>query len=78
MEIYKREVLHAYGYQHLSTLLQLEKAGLIRSQEEKGGMLLRAQENRGFPALRKQLQLTAKDTHLDESVRRASHTILKH
>ena len=68
--MYKREVLHAYGYHHLKTLLQLEKAGLVRSQEEKGGMLLRAQENRGFPALRKQLQLCGND--VDESVRRSS------
>lgn len=33
-------------------------------------MLLRAQENRGFPALRKQLQLIGND--VDESVRRTS------
>ncbi|CAI8023194.1 Vacuolar protein sorting-associated protein 33A [Geodia barretti] len=67
LEQYKREVLHAYGYQHLNTLLQLEKAGLVRarSQEEKGG-LLRAQETRGFPALRKQLQLVAHGNVVDD------------
>ena len=70
LEQYKREVLHAYGYQHLNTLLQLEKAGLVRarSQEEKGG-LLRAQETRGFPALRKQLQLVAHGNVVDDRVR---------
>jgi hypothetical protein len=60
LELYKREVLHGYGYRHLNSLMQLEKAGLVRSQEEKGG-LLRTQESRGFPALRKQLQLVARD-----------------
>jgi hypothetical protein len=67
LEQYKRAVLHAYGYQHLNTLLQLEKAGLVRarSQEEKGG-LLRAQETRGFPALRKQLQLVAHGNLVDD------------
>ena len=67
LDQYKREVLHAYGYQHLNTLLQLEKAGLLRSQEEKGG-LLRAQEIRGFPALRKQMQLVARGDLVDDRV----------
>ena len=62
LDSYKREVLHAYGYQHLNSLLQLEKAGLLQSQEEKGGLLrpLEAREARGFSALKRQLQLSVK------------------
>ena len=67
MDQYKREILHAYGYQHLSTLLELEKAGLLRTQEEKGG-ILRAQESRGFPALRRQLQLVSHGDEVDDRV----------
>ncbi|KAL5477144.1 hypothetical protein EMCRGX_G023894 [Ephydatia muelleri] len=47
MEQYKREILQCYGYQHLISLCNLEKAGLLRLQEGKST----------FPLLRRQLRL---------------------
>lgn len=54
----------AYGYHHLHGLVQLEKSGLLRSQEERAPTsLLRVQEVRGFAALKKQLQLVVSDAN---------------
>ncbi|XP_064392951.1 vacuolar protein sorting-associated protein 33A-like isoform X2 [Halichondria panicea] len=47
LEYYKRNIVQAYGYEHLISLHHLETAGLLRLQGDK----------RVFPQLRKQLKL---------------------
>lgn len=51
LDYYKREIIQTYGYQHLPTLLNLDKAGLLRSQ----------QSTRQYAVLRKALRLTVED-----------------
>lgn len=47
----RREVLHSYGFEHLITLENLEKAGLLKKQEAKSN----------WAAIRKTLQLVVDD-----------------
>lgn len=51
LDYYKREIIQTYGYQHILTLSNLEKANLLRSQ----------QSNRQYAVLRKALRLTVED-----------------
>ncbi|KAK0073869.1 hypothetical protein PV325_009092 [Microctonus aethiopoides] len=51
LDYYKREIIQTYGYQHLPTLLSLEKTGLLRSQHS----------TRQYAVLRKALRLTVED-----------------
>ncbi|KAH0954770.1 hypothetical protein HN011_008394 [Eciton burchellii] len=51
LDYYKREIIHTYGFQHLPTILNLEKAGLLRPQ----------QSVRQYAVLRKTLRLTVED-----------------
>lgn len=51
LDYYKREIIQTYGFQHLPTLLNLEKAGLLRVQ----------QSVRQYTVLRKALRLTVED-----------------
>ncbi|XP_046738532.1 vacuolar protein sorting-associated protein 33A [Diprion similis] len=51
LDYYKREIVQTYGYQHLPTLINLEKAGLLRPQ----------QPVRQYAVLRKALRLTVED-----------------
>lgn len=51
LDYYKREIIHTYGFQHLPTLLNLEKAGLLKQQ----------QSVRQYAVLRKALRLTVED-----------------
>ncbi|XP_015592749.1 vacuolar protein sorting-associated protein 33A [Cephus cinctus] len=51
VDYYKREIIQTYGYQHLPTLLNLEKVGLFRAQ----------QSVIHYPVLRKALRLTVED-----------------
>lgn len=51
LDYYKREIVQTYGYQHLPTLLNLEKAGFLKLQ----------QSNRQYTVLRKALKLTVED-----------------
>ncbi|XP_059487215.1 vacuolar protein sorting-associated protein 33A [Neocloeon triangulifer] len=51
LDYYKREIVHVYGFEHLLTLTNLEKAGLLRSQ----------QSARPFTVLRKTLRLVVQD-----------------
>ncbi|XP_003701819.1 vacuolar protein sorting-associated protein 33A [Megachile rotundata] len=51
LDYYKREIIQSYGYQHLPTILNLEKAGLLRQQ----------QSARQYAVLRKALRLTVED-----------------
>ncbi|XP_076230818.1 vacuolar protein sorting-associated protein 33A [Calliopsis andreniformis] len=51
LDYYKREIIQTYGYQHLPTILNLEKAGLLRQQ----------QSARQYAVLRKALRLTVED-----------------
>ncbi|XP_043464161.1 vacuolar protein sorting-associated protein 33A [Leptopilina heterotoma] len=51
LDYYKREIIQTYGYQHLPTLLNLEKAGLLKVQ----------QSSRQYSVLRKTLKLTVED-----------------
>lgn len=53
IEFYKREILQTYGYQHILTLNNLEKVGLIRIS---GGF-----GNRVYNVMRKTLKLTVED-----------------
>jgi len=39
LDSFKRHILHAYGYQHLLTLCNLEKAGLLTTRESHRGFL---------------------------------------
>jgi len=54
-EFFKREILQTYGYQHLFTLNNLEKLGLLKRQEGRNN----------FGALRKSLHLIVED--IDEN-----------
>lgn len=40
LEHYKREIVQTYGFQHLLTLNNLEKAGLLQHQVKKHNQLL--------------------------------------
>ncbi|EEB20262.1 vacuolar protein sorting 33A, putative [Pediculus humanus corporis] len=51
LEHYKREIVQTYGFQHLLTLNNLEKAGLLQHQ----------QSSRPYTILRKMLRLTVED-----------------
>uniref|UniRef100_A0A1B6E3U9 Vacuolar protein sorting-associated protein 33A n=1 Tax=Clastoptera arizonana TaxID=38151 RepID=A0A1B6E3U9_9HEMI len=51
LEYYKREIIQVYGFEHLLTLTNLEKVGLIKIQERL----------RTYPMLRKVLRLTVED-----------------
>lgn len=51
LDYYKREIIHTYGYHNLPTLLNLEKAGLLKQQ----------QSTRQYAVLRKALRLTVED-----------------
>lgn len=51
LDYYKREIVQTYGYQHLPTLLNLEKVGLLKVQ----------QSVRQYTVLRKALRLTVED-----------------
>ncbi|CAD6239032.1 GSCOCG00008613001-RA-CDS [Cotesia congregata] len=51
LDYYKREIIQTYGYQHILTLSNLEKANLLRVQ----------QSNRQYAVLRKALRLTVED-----------------
>lgn len=51
LDYYKREIIQTYGYQHLPSLINLEKAGLLRPQ----------QPVRQYAVLRKALRLTVED-----------------
>ncbi|XP_039288228.1 vacuolar protein sorting-associated protein 33A [Nilaparvata lugens] len=51
MEFYKREILQTYGFQHILTLTNLEKANILKLQ----------QGNRSYTVLRKVLHLTVED-----------------
>ncbi|KAL8251781.1 hypothetical protein R6Q59_035474 [Mikania micrantha] len=48
----RREILHSYGFEHISTLNNLEKAGLLRKQEGKSNWL----------TIKRALQLVVEDT----------------
>ncbi len=48
LDYYKKAILNCYGLEHLVTLQRLETAGLLRVQEGKA-----------FPTLRKSLRLVA-------------------
>ncbi|GMN51007.1 hypothetical protein TIFTF001_020155 [Ficus carica] len=48
----KRELLHSYGFEHMGTLNNLEKAGLFRKQETKSNWL----------TIKRALQLVVEDT----------------
>ncbi|KOC69759.1 Vacuolar protein sorting-associated protein 33A [Habropoda laboriosa] len=51
LDYYKREIIQTYGYQNLPTILNLEKAGLLKQQ----------QSARQYAVLRKALRLTVED-----------------
>ncbi|XP_015433724.1 PREDICTED: vacuolar protein sorting-associated protein 33A [Dufourea novaeangliae] len=51
LDYYKREIIQTYGYHHLPTILNLEKAGLLKQQ----------QSTRQYAVLRKALRLTVED-----------------
>ncbi|XAR54464.1 hypothetical protein NMG60_11029606 [Bertholletia excelsa] len=48
----RREILHSYGFEHMATLNNLEKAGLLRKQESKSNWL----------TIKRALQLVVDDT----------------
>ncbi|XP_073101685.1 vacuolar protein-sorting-associated protein 33 homolog isoform X1 [Elaeis guineensis] len=48
----RREILHSYGFEHMSTLYNLEKAGLFKKQETKTN----------WPTITRALQLIVDDT----------------
>ncbi|KAK1283991.1 hypothetical protein QJS10_CPA09g01806 [Acorus calamus] len=48
----RREILHSYGFEHMSTLINLERAGLFRKQETKSSWLM----------IKRALQLVVEDT----------------
>ncbi|XP_064612161.1 vacuolar protein sorting-associated protein 33A-like [Liolophura sinensis] len=52
LEYYKREILQTYGFEHLITIMNLEKAGLIRPHG-----------NRSYPVIRKSLKLIVEDVN---------------
>lgn len=49
----RRELLHSYGFEHMATLNNLEKAGLFRKQESKSN----------WPIIKNDLQLIVEDTN---------------
>lgn len=49
----RRELLHSYGFEHMATLNNLEKAGLLRKQETKGNWI----------TIKRSLQLVVEDTN---------------
>ncbi|KAK7604487.1 hypothetical protein V9T40_005673 [Parthenolecanium corni] len=51
LDQYKRDIIQTYGFQHILTLTNLEKAGLLRTQ----------QGSRSFAVLRKTLKLISDD-----------------
>lgn len=51
LDYYKREIIQTYGYHNLPTILNLEKAGLLKQQ----------QSARQYAVLRKALRLTVED-----------------
>ena len=62
LELFKRHVLHAYGYQHILTLANLEKLGLLVPRESHRGYLnpiagAAGQSATDWNAVRKRLQL---------------------
>ncbi|ELW65502.1 Vacuolar protein sorting-associated protein 33A, partial [Tupaia chinensis] len=54
LDYYKREILQTYGYEHILTLHNLEKAGLLRAQA--GG-------RNNYPTIRKTLRLWMDDVN---------------
>ncbi|XP_006894767.1 PREDICTED: vacuolar protein sorting-associated protein 33A [Elephantulus edwardii] len=54
LDYYKREILQTYGYEHILTLYNLEKAGLLRPQS--GG-------RNNYPTIRKTLRLWMDDVN---------------
>ncbi|KAK3018793.1 hypothetical protein RJ639_002910 [Escallonia herrerae] len=59
-----RELLHSYGFEHMATLNNLEKAGLLKKQESKGNWL----------TVKRALQLVVDDT---DTAKRPIEDILK-
>jgi len=53
LEHYKREIIHAFGFQHMITLYNLEACGLLKVQ----------QSNRPFTVIRRTLNLTVDDVN---------------
>ena len=53
LEHYKREITHAYGFQHMITLYNLEACGLLKVQLS----------NRPFTVIRRTLNLTVDDVN---------------
>lgn len=53
LEHYKREIIHAYGFQHMITLYNLEACGLLKVQLS----------NRPFTVIRRTLNLTVDDVN---------------
>ncbi|XP_011655870.1 vacuolar protein-sorting-associated protein 33 homolog isoform X2 [Cucumis sativus] len=49
----RREILHSYGFEHMGTLNNLEKAGLVKKQESKSNWL----------TIKRGLQLVVEDTN---------------
>lgn len=49
----RRELLHSYGFEHMATLSNLEKAGLLKKQESKSN----------WPIIKNDLQLIVEDTN---------------
>ena len=52
LEFYKREITQTYGFQHIITLTNLEKAGLLRPHVA-----------RNYQVIRKSLRLTVEDVN---------------
>ncbi|KAK7279613.1 hypothetical protein RJT34_24668 [Clitoria ternatea] len=51
-DYFRRELLHSYGFEHIATLYNLEKAGLFKKQESKSNWL----------TIKRALQLVVEDT----------------
>ncbi|XP_058082258.1 vacuolar protein-sorting-associated protein 33 homolog isoform X2 [Magnolia sinica] len=60
----RREILHSYGFEHMPTLFNLEKAGLLKKQESKSNWL----------TIKRALQLVVEDT---DTAKRSVEEILK-
>ncbi|XP_073483007.1 vacuolar protein sorting-associated protein 33A [Aquarana catesbeiana] len=54
LDFYKKEILQTYGYQHILTLHNLEKAGLLKSQTS---------SRNNYPTIRKTLRLWMDDVN---------------
>ncbi|XP_008446839.2 vacuolar protein-sorting-associated protein 33 homolog isoform X2 [Cucumis melo] len=52
-DYFRREILHSYGFEHMGTLNNLEKAGLVKKQESKSNWL----------TVKRGLQLVVEDTN---------------